>query len=304
MISDVSQFDDTSADGQHEFLERFLGLSRSTVPTPNRPFRTFTGLAGTICRVSVSSFLAVYADYAQVSLEVLSLDDGPDATSALIHAFIVRPAARDMIVASVAKDHWCFGRVEAAIAGPPSAFEGQGRQDRLVFSLAEAPWHRAFPELPAADLLLLRMFHECTDVPLEPAGGFPAERNMPPMVRDWYLRAPADHSARARGMLFVWHIVSWELDSGLVRAFVTSEDVGDRDDDDDDDEPSQAAQADVRLDALFVPPLMLGETGPWLRLDTFAGAASLELGRSATVTREAVPHVPIFTLDARAGRPP
>jgi hypothetical protein len=295
MISDTSLFDVGTFIHGGTFVAHWLAMRADTAYTVARPFRTFTGMTGRICELSIDWFGAVLGDYAVAEVELVDVADGGQPEGAQV--FIVRPSAECIAGAVLDRRHHYFGRVEGVVAGFPTRGGGApATGDFLVFSLADAGWDRAFSRLPVADALFLRMYREAVDEPVRPAGGFPAEDDLPPMDPDWYLRAPVDNTTRPRGSLYISEIEEWQLDSGLVRAFVGTT------------TPDDDGHEDGLVDALLAPPLRAGQMGPWMRVDTFAGVTSLALTRPGRRGRRArapatTPR-PVFALDLRAGRPP
>jgi hypothetical protein len=299
MLSDVSIMGvvaDVPPYPQPGVMERFRrALANSRALNADHPFVSFAGVQHRTYRVRVLSLQAVLPDYAIAGVCIRELDSPVKRQKENDFVFILRPPLGVLEGELLACDAKYFARVEGIIAGCACRAQPGTRLDRLVLSIAPPTLEALFTDTPIPDVMFMRMFHECIDIPvIEGAEYAPVLQTDP----GWIERPPADDTTRSRGVLYVGNIQGWCLDAGLVSAEVY--DTAPEEVPDDEDETA--------VEALMVPPVVSGLCGPWVRMDTFKGVASRTLAAAARgrrgQTRRPPKHVPIFALDLRSNYNP
>jgi hypothetical protein len=261
------------------FTGPFRVAARGGQLSAERPFLSFAHMGDRVSHITVIDFLAVFAEYA-VATALLGeplAEDGQDQPEWDI-VVVLRPPASAFTHAMFHSDTMYSTRLEGIVAGyqmPPQVPPIVAPHARFVVSVVEQG--NAFPLDPVTDGLYMRIFRECMDVPVRPRDGFALDGIRLNFDPNWISRPPPrDHSTWAVGMLDVFDIVCWHLDTGMVAArAVAAADA---------QVAWLAAQngaPELELDVMITPPVAVGTSGPWLRLDSFHGISSVGLAALA-----------------------
>jgi hypothetical protein len=254
------------------------------------PCQLLTGaqLAESLGYVKVSRIVAVMGDYAIMEVKSRRTTTVPEPWLVEDPVFVARPQIRALPTGAVTVGEVYRALAWGRVAGHVGPLSQTGGRARLVLSLAED----TVPGPGNDDALLMRIYRETTDIPV------PLGRRAAGLItwagRDdigWTHRLPTDNTTRARGLLDVIEIHSWDFVAGFVVATVH--------------DGLMADDGDLvwTEDARLTVPVVQGPSGPWARMDTFLGNAGARAARARgtpTVYTEEGDYAPEFTLDPRA----